>query len=359
MVHTAVYESYSKYHPHVASPFHRAELLSVPRAALRKADPTSPCPGERRPDTRPTDDVFAPRDVAQPPTSGDPSPVGLPRTLPGSAEGAEGARLPRAGRLEASVFLLVAMALLLSPVTDDSIFVPIVEQDRKRSRRREEAEGEPLLRQASTISKAGKRAMEQCAHADSVKGNVASAGSSEFWQARLLTTKSSSVKPSYEKWNNAVTTRLPQYGQNHFVSRGGGANGPTMTPSRASSRQMSSRPGSRYSTPLSEYSNPPTLHGTMSMPQFGRSAHFGPGAKHGGNIGGIAGMALDDDVETVASRLISMNGSGKDDRSSHQGHIYQSAVRAFRGPKVMFNQRTHGRFNRGNKHSSLLMLPLS
>lgn len=43
-----------------------------------------------------------------------------------------------------------------------------------------------------------------------------------------------------------------------------------------------------------------------------------------------------------------MRGSGIDDPldpfSRHEDKIYQSSVRAFRGPRTIFNQRTHNRF---------------
>lgn len=233
------------------------------------------------------------------------------------------------------------MSLLLAP----SDLVPIVEQSRsKRSRTNYlESSSEPLLRQASTISRFGKRAMEACCHEESKKGDVASAGSSSFWHARLLTRKAR-VLPSYDKWSNAVSdVAAGPSGHQAFY----GAASPTGLGSRPGSRcfpggsRASSRQSGRSfpSDASSRSTNPEPLHGTMTW-RAGQQAHFGPGAKLRQHLGHYADMALDDDAESLASTLMRENNAGSGMFKEVVGDkLYQSSLRAFRGPKTIFNQR--------------------
>ena len=246
------------------------------------------------------------------------------------------------------------MALLMAPT---EAFIPIVEQSRStRSRRDEESQcAEPLMKQASTISKAGKRAMEQTCHEERLRGDFMSAGSSAFWQARMMPRRGT-ARPSYANWRNAVTNVTTAQPATPFfggASRTGlGSTRPTPVGSRANSRQSS-----RFGTPMSDASRstnhwggaggaPEPLHGTMSMPQFGRSAHFGPGTKQRYK-GFEFGVDEDDDADSVATRLMEETRHfggvpGADPKPSDR--LYQSSLRTFRGPKTIFDQRTHNRF---------------
>ena len=175
------------------------------------------------------------------------------------------------------------------------------------------------------------------------KGDVASAGSSSFWHARLLARKAR-VVPSYDKWSNAVSdVAAGPSGHQAFY----GAASPTGLGSRPGSRcfpggsRASSRQSGRSfpSDASSRSTNPEPLHGTMTW-RAGQQAHFGPGAKLRQRLGHYADMALDDDAESLASTLMRENNAGSGMFKEVVGDkLYQSSLRAFRGPKTIFNQR--------------------
>lgn len=227
---------------------------------------------------------------------------------------------------------------LLSGDADASMFVPIVEQERRRknARRQEECcEIEPLLRQASTISKAGRRALEACAAAEGTKGDFVSAGSAAFWRARLMNRRPRDAQPAYTKWSNAVTSP-PRRPPPPLASQGGGYGSRLSTPgSRLSS-------ASSYGAFASPPPRPPPLTRSNTSARFEDLARLAePGE-----------VSFLESLKRTAGVTLA-----PDPFSKHEGKIYQSSVRALRGPRTMFNQRTHNRFRGGARgYESMLLM---